>query len=86
MNLIITILDRYRANKRIWNMAFLFILASAILRWPVLISWIAQDSVKADIFNFCDLLTRQAWAFVLFFVKDAATSGNGTLANPYVKK
>lgn len=84
MDFIDCIRHRYAANRRIWNIAIVFLLSAIITNHPWLLNWL-PESTRADVFSVADQVMRYAIGIVLFFVKDLGVSGNGTAQKPYRK-
>lgn len=82
MNILDQIRQAYSVNKRIWNMALVFLLSTLVLNFPRLLGWI-PESVRGDVFVVADQVLRYGVFVVLMWVKDSRVSGNGTIQKPY---
>lgn len=74
----------YSVNKRIWNMALVFLVSTLVLNYPWLLNWL-PESARADVFLAADQVLKYGILIVLMWVKDSRVTGNGTLQKPYRK-
>jgi len=74
----------YAGRRRIWNLAAVWLTSVSLLRFPDIIAWL-PDEQRADIFATADFIQRYGVGILLFWVKDATVSGNGSDARPTLK-
>ena len=74
----------YSARRRIWNLAIAWLASVTVLRFPQLVAFIPEEQ-RADIFTTADFVQRYGIGLLLFWVKDATVSGNGSDAKPATK-
>lgn len=82
MDILHRIRSAYAINRRIWNMALVFLVSSLILNYPWMINWL-PESMRGDVYVAADQVLRYGVFLVLMWVKDSRTTGNGTPEAPY---
>jgi len=78
------ILTLYKANKRLWQLGALFIIACILHNNPWLLDFLPQDAKQA-VQTTAYYIINYAVGVIAFFVKQFNTSGNGTIDRPFEK-
>lgn len=79
-----TIFDRYKANKKLWNTLGIFVACSLVHNFPVLLDYVPTE-IRGTIQTFASYFMTNAIIPVLFWAKQYNNSGDGSTADPLRK-
>lgn len=85
MNLLDSILARYRANRKLGNLVIAMTIAAVVHRWPETIAWLPKETREMIQNGAYMMLNGLGIILVAWWAKQHNTSGTGAPLDPYVK-
>lgn len=79
-----TLFDRYKANKKLWNTLGIFVACSLVHNFPSVLNYVPTE-IRGAIQTFASYFMANSIIPVLMWARQYNTSGDGTLADPLRK-